>query len=737
LSLDRSFPLIAVSNAIAWFSLALAGVLMTAIVYRSLGAVDFGIWAIVMALRSFGLFLEGGLMFGAAGTAARFRTDPVTSQARLQASVGLGLLCGGAVVLLAVPLATLPGILLQTESQIGQIAFAATLLIAIEVAVGLAASPLLGMARGFERFPIVAAGALLHMIIVLSLGLVLIPSWGLVGAAAALLAGRICGSVPMLIALARIEASVLRPILSRAALLGPIAFAAPLWLIAISTQLSLGTDVPIVARFFGPAEAGAYAIGALVPATALSALYALVDAAYPTIARFERTAGELISRLLLAASALAGLGFSVIVVLAPVILQVWVGQVDPLSVDVLRAYCVTWALNVPAHLLVLHAMATSTHRSLVPLVLLEGLVSFVLSITLAARGWTLGPAIATLVTLAVSNVLLVPALTLPRSGVAARGAVSRSAIGYGTGALGGLAIASITANVGLSPLLTLATAAFLVMFLAAAIVMVTIVRPGAPKRLATILRHGGVGVWLRQRREISAGRSRLQEIRRTHPIVWIPESPPLVTVRIATYNRGAMVRDRAIASALRQTYSNIEVVVVGDHCDAETEAAVRSVRDDRVRFENLAERGVYPADADFRWMVAGSTPMNRALDLARGDWIAPLDDDDEFTEDHVEALLDACQSRSLDFAYGIAEMETSPGVWERTGAYPLRVGQIVHAAVMFHRDLAFVRHAIDSWRLHEPADWNVWHRMRDVGARIGFVDHVVTRHYIERREVLR
>ena len=83
-----------------------------------------------------------------------------------------------------------------------------------------------------------------------------------------------------------------------------------------------------------------------------------------------------------------------------------------------------------------------------------------------------------------------------------------------------------------------------------------------------------------------------------------------------------------MAWAFAQTHTSIEVVVVGDRCDAATEAAVRSVDDPRVRFENLAERGRYPADPQFRWMVAGSTPMNRALDLARGDWIAPLDDQD-------------------------------------------------------------------------------------------------------------
>ena len=44
-------------------------------------------------------------------------------------------------------------------------------------------------------------------------------------------------------------------------------------------------------------------------------------------------------------------------------------------------------------------------------------------------------------------------------------------------------------------------------------------------------------------------------------------------------------------------------------------------------------------------------------------------------------------------------------------------------------------HAVDSWRVHEAADWNMWRRMRAAGVAMGFVDRVVCRHYLERREV--
>lgn len=97
------------------------------------------------------------------------------------------------------------------------------------------------------------------------------------------------------------------------------------------------------------------------------------------------------------------------------------------------------------------------------------------------------------------------------------------------------------------------------------------------------------------------------------------EAEPLVTVRIATYSAGELLR-RAVDSALRQTYPRIEVLVVGDRCDAQTVAVAESYGD-RIRFLQLGHRGQYPAERADRWMVAGAAPMNVALDLARGEWL--------------------------------------------------------------------------------------------------------------------
>ncbi|GAA4965537.1 hypothetical protein GCM10023225_05800 [Kineococcus glutinatus] len=226
----------------------------------------------------------------------------------------------------------------------------------------------------------------------------------------------------------------------------------------------------------------------------------------------------------------------------------------------------------------------------------------------------------------------------------------------------------------------------------------------------------------------------LDVVRAGRDVCWIEpedEPDPLVTIRIATFNRGPLVAERAIASALEQTYRNIEVLVVGDACDEATERAVLSVADPRVRFVNLGHRGIYPQDRMAHWRVAGSTPANVALHLARGAWIAPCDDDDELTPDHVEVLLRHAQRHRLEMVWSRASWEAEPGLWVEVGSEPLQEGHISHGSVLYSLGLRFFPYNGAAWKLPEPADWNLWRRMQAAGVRTGFLDQVTYVHYLE------
>ena len=224
--------------------------------------------------------------------------------------------------------------------------------------------------------------------------------------------------------------------------------------------------------------------------------------------------------------------------------------------------------------------------------------------------------------------------------------------------------------------------------------------------------------------------SSLRSARREHAPLYLREDPePLVSVVIPTYNQGRILVGRALPSILRQTYRRLDVVVVGDGSPGESVDCWRTVRDPRVRFENLAQRGVYPADPLRRHRVAGSAPMNRALELARGDWIAPCEDDDVFTPDHVEMLLRHAQAHDSEWVTGSFLEEREPGVLS-SAVDPSRNWTVqTRTAIscwLFRTYLRSFKFDLSAWRYHMNGDYGFKHRLIRAGVRMAYLDAVVT-----------
>ncbi|MCE7700082.1 MAG: glycosyltransferase [Methanobacterium paludis] len=214
----------------------------------------------------------------------------------------------------------------------------------------------------------------------------------------------------------------------------------------------------------------------------------------------------------------------------------------------------------------------------------------------------------------------------------------------------------------------------------------------------------------------------------------IKNKKPLISVLIPTYNRGKILSERTIPSILKQTYPNFEIIIVGDHCRDNTEELINDLNDDRIKFFNLEERGHYPKKPRDRWYVAGSVPANNAIELCSGEWIAPLDDDDEFSKDHIETLLNFALKNDYEMVYGKVKMEIKPEEWDYLGSYPPKIGRISRMSALYHSNLKFFKYDTNSWKYGEPADWNMWRRMKEAGVRIGFIDKVVGKHYLEKTQ---
>ena len=113
------------------------------------------------------------------------------------------------------------------------------------------------------------------------------------------------------------------------------------------------------------------------------------------------------------------------------------------------------------------------------------------------------------------------------------------------------------------------------------------------------------------------------------------------------YNAERTIAD-AVAGALGQTVSDLEVVVVDDGSARPAAAALESVRDERLRIlRSVANRGV-------------SAARNSALAAARAPVVAQLDADDLWKETHLEGVLGELDDPSVGLAYTNAEVIGHP-----------------------------------------------------------------------------
>ncbi|KQC04384.1 MAG: hypothetical protein APR53_03295 [Methanoculleus sp. SDB] len=109
------------------------------------------------------------------------------------------------------------------------------------------------------------------------------------------------------------------------------------------------------------------------------------------------------------------------------------------------------------------------------------------------------------------------------------------------------------------------------------------------------------------------------------------KNEPLVSICIPTFNRARMV-GKAIESALNQTYTHIEVIIVDNASTDTIEDVVASFPDTRVKFfKNEKNLGLF-----------GN--FNRCIDLAHGEYIHILHSDDYINENFTETCVSFLES---------------------------------------------------------------------------------------------
>jgi len=197
------------------------------------------------------------------------------------------------------------------------------------------------------------------------------------------------------------------------------------------------------------------------------------------------------------------------------------------------------------------------------------------------------------------------------------------------------------------------------------------------------------------------------------------KSNPLVTVMMTTYNQGDILVNYSLKSILNQTYKNLQIIVVADHSTDNTDLLISKINDSRLTYINLKDPPKYPGKTKRHiWLIAGSYPFNKGLELAKGDFLTHCDHDDAFIETRIEKLVEFIQKNECDLIHHPFYLGTKDKVISYNDSKELMCGKITTSAVFYHHWFKQLPTDINCWTLDEPGDWNRYKKFKYIGAKI-------------------
>ncbi len=217
---------------------------------------------------------------------------------------------------------------------------------------------------------------------------------------------------------------------------------------------------------------------------------------------------------------------------------------------------------------------------------------------------------------------------------------------------------------------------------------------------------------------------------------------PLVSICIPTRNGARWLRE-SIDSARAQTHPNIEIVVSDDASTDDTEAIVRSYRDERIRFEKNKRALGLPGN----W--------NRCIERAKGEHIQLLFQGDFLAPTCVERMVAIAEEdanvglvfcrrnivlehpedpgaqdwlRQYGEVHGpllpLERINDGPTLIRRCLAKGVHVNRIGEPTAVLVRRSCYERFGLFDPRLKQIVDWEMWLRIMS-RASIGFVDEAL------------
>jgi glycosyltransferase involved in cell wall biosynthesis len=184
---------------------------------------------------------------------------------------------------------------------------------------------------------------------------------------------------------------------------------------------------------------------------------------------------------------------------------------------------------------------------------------------------------------------------------------------------------------------------------------------------------------------------------------------PLVSILLAVHD-GARYVGAAVESILRQTVTDLELIVVDDASNDETPVRIDAIADERMRaLRNDDQLGL-------------AASLNRGLDAARGRYVARLDDDDVSVPNRLERQLERMRSApklaivgsavaDLDQRGNVGYVHRQPRGTRAVRWHSLFSSPFFHPTVLFERDLVERERLRYDEAFIESEDYELWTRL--------------------------
>lgn len=201
----------------------------------------------------------------------------------------------------------------------------------------------------------------------------------------------------------------------------------------------------------------------------------------------------------------------------------------------------------------------------------------------------------------------------------------------------------------------------------------------------------------------------------------------MISVIIPTHNRDNLIK-RAIYSVLQQNYEDFEIIVVSDGSTDKTKEVVEEIskHDNRVHLLHYEQS------------KGGNYARNIGIDYSKGEFIAFLDDDDEWLEDKLRKQLDVFNmDKEIGLVYtGVkciyvneaVEYLSIPSIYgnlNKTILFENCIGTT--SSVMVRREM-FEKAGKFDLNLEALQDFELWIRICQV-TKVGVVSEALVKYY--------